>query len=98
MSSKVDLDTSEDRVLNLVHGMADTSPSLVFWTGYSFPVLVSAKYIQPWSVIISEDPRTRIFPRRWLGIDGEKVAEFWAAALKAVIGVLVFRPGIQQVC
>ncbi|KAG6814043.1 hypothetical protein H0H92_003893 [Tricholoma furcatifolium] len=47
-------------------------------------------------VLVSENPATRILPRRWLDISGRKVVDFWEAAVKAVMGVVVFRPGLTQ--
>lgn len=77
--------------------MITTSIPLLFWTGYSSLVLVSSAYLNAWAVTISENPATRIFPRRWLDIAGLKITDIWEAGLKATIGVIVFRPGISQV-
>jgi transcription factor C subunit 3 len=38
-----------------------------------------------------------MFPRRWLDIKGEKVPDIWQAAIRAVMGTIIFRPGILQV-
>jgi oxalate---CoA ligase len=81
----------------LIRGMLNSSPPLLIETGYSSAVLVSSLFLQPWTVIVSGSPRTRVFPRRWLDVIGVKVPEFWEAALRAVIGVIVFRPGVSQV-
>lgn len=75
-----------------------TTVPLVYWSGYSTPVLVSASFIGHWSVKVSESPVQRVFPRRWLDTEGRKIGEFWEAALKAVLGLVIFRPGISQVC
>jgi len=53
-------------------------------------------YLQAWTVLISENPRVRIFPRRWFDLAGKKVLNVWESALKAVVGVIAFRPGISQ--
>jgi len=80
----------------ILQRMTDASVPLIFWAGYTSLVLVSSAYLKSWSVIISQSPMTRIFPRRWFDISGRKIADLWAAATRAVIGVLVFRPGITQ--
>lgn len=77
--------------------MADASVPLVFWAGYTSPVLVSSAHLQNWSVVVSQNPTMKILPRRWFDISGRKIADLWAAATRAVIGILVFRPGITQV-
>lgn len=83
--------------MSVVERMTETSVPLLFWSGYSCATLFSAAYLREWSLLISEEPRVRIFPRRWLGLTGEKVLDVWDAALKAVVGLVVFRPGISQV-
>jgi hypothetical protein len=77
--------------------MTDASVPLLFWSGYSSLVLVWSGYLRSWTVLVSESPITRIFPRRWIDIAGLKIFDVWEAALRAVIGVIVFRPGISQV-
>lgn len=69
----------------------------LYWSGYDRPVLISANFIAKWSVTVCNDPLTRVFPRRWLDIRGAKVADYWQAALRAVMGLVIFRPGITQV-
>lgn len=69
----------------------------VFWTGYDSLVLVSAPYIAKWGVIVGQNPLVYVLPRRWLDISGHTVVDFWQAALRAVIGIVLFRPGIPQV-
>jgi hypothetical protein len=87
-----------DRVLTLVHRMTELSTPLLFWAGYSSSVLVSSMYLQAWTVLITEKPRVRIFPRRWFDLAGKKVPDVWESALRAVVGVVAFRPGVSQVC
>ena len=69
----------------------------VYWTGYESLVLVSARFIAKWSVIVAKDPICNLFPRRWLDIRGNRVSSFWQAALRAIMGLIIFRPGISQV-
>lgn len=38
----------------------------------------------------------RVFPRRWLDIHGHKMADVWVTARQAVMGIIVFHPGISQ--
>lgn len=87
-----------ERVLVLVCRMTESHAPLCFWAGYSTPVLVSSLYLQAWTAVISENPRTMVFPRRWFDLGGQKILDVWEAALKAVTGVVIFRPGISQVC
>lgn len=68
------------------------------WVGYNSTLLVSAAYAGSWTVALSQSPVFRIFPRRWLDIFGKKVLDVWEAALRAVIGAIVSRPGLSQVC
>lgn len=77
--------------------MVEASIPQVYWTGYESLVLVSAHFIAKWSVIVAKDPMYSLFPRRWLDIKGNKVPSFWHAALRSVMGSVIFRPGISQV-
>lgn len=81
----------------ITNQMAEADMPQIYWTGYDSLVLISAHVVAKWSVIVSEDPLTYMFPRRWLDIRGVKVPDFWQAALRAVMGLVVFRPGIPQV-
>ncbi|KAI0067924.1 hypothetical protein BV25DRAFT_1819394 [Artomyces pyxidatus] len=83
-------------VAAVVDQLMDSTPPLVFCAGYSSLVLVSAYYADAWTVTVCETPCARILPRRWLDISGLKVPEIWEAALRAVIGAVVYRPGIAQ--
>ncbi|KAF9015475.1 hypothetical protein BDQ17DRAFT_1386204 [Cyathus striatus] len=81
---------------SLIQRMTECEIPLLFWVGYSTIKLVSATYARHWTVLISEKPVMRIFPRRWLDIEGRKVTDFWEAAVRAVMSTVVFRPGISQ--
>lgn len=37
-------------------------------------------------------------PRRWTDINGSQVPEVWEAGLGAVMGMILSRPAITQVC
>ncbi|KAF8973686.1 hypothetical protein BDZ97DRAFT_1648315 [Flammula alnicola] len=76
--------------------MVEADSPQIYWAGYDSLVLISAHVVAKWSVVVSEDPLINVFPRRWLDIRGIKVADFWQAALRAVMGLVVFRPGISQ--
>ena len=91
------MNAPRDVVMSIIERMTETSVPLLFWSGYSCAMLFSAVYLREWSVLISVEPQVRIFPRRWLGLVGEKVLDVWDAALKAVVGLVIFRPGISQV-
>lgn len=76
-------------------------------------VLVSAHFLSYWTVVIrgpqdlqeiegsgaviATAPLALIFPRRWLDVHGRRIAEIWEAACRAVMGIVIFRPGITQV-
>ncbi|KAF8526018.1 hypothetical protein BU17DRAFT_41424 [Hysterangium stoloniferum] len=68
---------------------------LCYWLGYSHPVLVSWRYVKDWTVSIPGPRPKFIFPRRWINIKGERMEEIWNAALRAVVGILIIRPGIS---
>ena len=76
--------------------MDDPTP-LVVLVGHSRPLVVGARQSAAWTVTVSEEPRMNVLPRRWLDVRGAKVRETWRAAMRAVIGILVFRPGVSQV-
>lgn len=86
-----------EHILALVHRMTQLSNPLLFWTGYMSSILVSSMYLRAWTVLVSENPPVRIFPRRWFDLTGTKVPDVWESGLKAVVGVITFRPGISQV-
>jgi len=69
----------------------------IHWAGYESLVLISARHVAKWSVTVSQTPLVNLFPRRWLDIRGQKVADFWQAAVRAVMSCVIFRPGISQV-
>lgn len=87
---------SNGQHLSVVKKLTESSVPLLFWAGYSTLVLVSSAYLKNWSVLVSESPPIRHFPRRWLDISGLKIVDFWETALRAVLGVIIFRPGISQ--
>ncbi len=81
-----------------IQKMTDGPLPLLYWMGYSSPlVLVSAAHIRPWTVTLPSELQYSIFPRRWIDISGAKLMEVWGAAVRAVIGTIVLRPGISQV-
>ncbi|KAF9056480.1 hypothetical protein BJ165DRAFT_1433822 [Panaeolus papilionaceus] len=86
----------ECRIPALVAHLSEGPVPQLYWSGYDRPVLISANFIAKWSVTVCNDPLTRVFPRRWLDIRGAKVADYWQAALRAVMGLVIFRPGITQ--
>ncbi|KAI0768599.1 hypothetical protein BD413DRAFT_563329 [Trametes elegans] len=48
------------------------------------------------SAVAKQRTKTLVFPRRWLDIYGRKLPEVWDAALRAVLGLVLLRPGISQ--
>ncbi|KAF7340022.1 B-block-TFIIIC domain-containing protein [Mycena venus] len=87
---------SNDAVYAAVQSMTECAVPLVFWAGYQSLVLVASSYLRAWTVQISTARMTRIFPRRWIDTTGSKVMDLWEAATRAVMGVLVFHPGVTQ--
>ncbi|KAF7320177.1 B-block-TFIIIC domain-containing protein [Mycena kentingensis (nom. inval.)] len=85
-----------DAIRRCIQLMTETSAPPLFWAGYLSLVLVSSAYLRAWSVQISTAPMTRVFPRRWLDMTGSRVVDRWVAATRAVMGMLVFHPGITQ--
>jgi hypothetical protein len=88
---------SRQCILDLVEKMTLTSPPILFWTNYNTPTLVSSDYSGSWSVILSDEPLTFVYPRRWLDLRGYKLDSAWSAALRAVVGVIFLHPGLNQV-
>ena len=70
---------------------------LIFCAGYATLLVASSAYARAWAVSVSAEPPMRVFPRRWIDIAGRKMGDVWDAALRAVIGTIVYRPGISQV-
>jgi hypothetical protein len=85
--------------MDLLQRMSQTSPPLILWVGYSAPVIVSSLRARAWTVEIARGPdlTTLALPRRWLDIHGGTIGGIWDAAVHAVMGIVVFRPGISQV-
>ncbi|KAJ7770882.1 hypothetical protein DFH07DRAFT_805534 [Mycena maculata] len=86
----------EDVLFAAVGKIAEWAVPPMFWAGYASLVLVASSHLRNWTVQISPQPLTRIFPRRWIDMSGSKVIDLWEAAARAVIGVLVFHPGVTQ--
>ncbi|KAJ7042665.1 hypothetical protein C8F04DRAFT_1390618 [Mycena alexandri] len=85
-----------DAVVAAVRQITECAVPPIFWAGYSALVLVASSYLRAWTVQISAEPMARIFPRRWIDMTGAKVMDLWDAATRAVMGVLVFHPGVTQ--
>jgi hypothetical protein len=88
---------SAETALTTLASLIDSPIPLVVLVGHTRPLVVSARQSVAWTVTVSEEPRINVLPRRWLDLRGVKMREAWRAAMRAVIGVLVFRPGISQV-
>ncbi|KAF8506874.1 hypothetical protein F5888DRAFT_45373 [Russula emetica] len=85
-----------ETALAALASLMDNPIPLVVPVGHSQPLVVDARQAVAWTVTVSEEPRINVFPRRWLDVKGGKVRETWRAAMRAVTGILVFRPGISQ--
>ncbi|KAL6299663.1 hypothetical protein BKA93DRAFT_741989 [Sparassis latifolia] len=90
--------SSNASFLSVGRRMTEASIPLACWTGYKSIVLVSSDSLDPWTVSVSnsQDSRTKLFPRRWLDISGKKISDLWDAALRAIVAVILSRPGITQ--
>ena len=88
---------SAETALSALASLMDNPIPLIVLVGHSRPLVVGARQSVAWSVAVSEEPRINVLPRRWLDVRGAKVRETWRAAMRAIIGILVFRPGISQV-
>jgi hypothetical protein len=84
-------------VLSALSSLMNNPIPLIVLVGHSRALVVSARHSGAWTVTVSEDPRMNVLPRRWLDMTGVKLRDTWRAALRAVIGTVVFRPGISQV-
>lgn len=94
---KTNLELPMTTLTPIIKRMTEAPIPLLMWMGYSSTLsLVSAWHVESWTAFISKDPVTRVFPRRWIDITGSRITEVWEAALRAVMGVIVFRPGIIQ--
>lgn len=86
-----------EAVLSTLSSLMNNSIPLVVLAGHSRALAVSARHSDAWTVTVSEEPRMNVLPRRWFDTTGVKLRDTWRAALRAVIGTIVFRPGISQV-
>lgn len=93
---KDSLNLTEIELFGIVHRLTDAPTPFLFWTGYNNIVIVHSTFLARWTVVVSDDPLTRSHPRRWYDINGCRVPGYWQAALRAVMGVVIFRPGITQ--
>lgn len=92
-------DISPNMISTVIDRLTGAAIPLAFWTGYTRIVLMSSEFLDVWSVPIprSEGGLIRVFPRRWLDIHGGELTETLEAAHKAVVSVILFKPGVTQV-
>ncbi|KAF6766510.1 hypothetical protein DFP72DRAFT_866743 [Ephemerocybe angulata] len=91
------LDQQQQLLPHVIQKLVDADTPLLYWVGYNYPQLVLGEHISSWTVVVSESPLCRVLPRRWLTIDGTKIRDYWQAALRAVMALIIFRPGVSQV-
>jgi transcription factor C subunit 3 len=89
--------SSTSEAISAARMLTSAEKPLCYWVGYNHPVLVSWRHVRDWTVSIPSPKPKLIFPRRWINIKGERIEEIWNAALRAVIGTLIIRPGISLV-
>ena len=82
-----------------MHSLHIMPTPLLHIVGYKAPLILSAKYVDQWSVMTKRDGEdlVKIFPRRWLDMWGCRIPEVWKSVLRAIMGELLLRPGISQV-
>ncbi|KAF8649735.1 hypothetical protein AX16_005506 [Volvariella volvacea WC 439] len=90
------LDLGQEEIQIVVGQMTDRTIPLCSWVGYEAVVLVSTSFLKPWTVVVSENPMIKILPRRWIDITGSKIVDVWEGALRAIMGIIIFHPGITQ--
>ncbi|KAI0786110.1 hypothetical protein C8Q75DRAFT_304194 [Abortiporus biennis] len=86
-----------DLVKTAILKLSTCTIPLLFWTGYSDIVLVSSNYASKWSVALSSGTESkRVVPKRWYDIHGRQIGEVWEAALRAVMSIILYKPGVSQ--
>lgn len=89
--------------MEIVKQLHSLAVPVVYTVGYHTSVLVSAKYVNSFTIILPQTRReespsiSKCFPRRWLDIKGNRITEVWEAALRSVVGLVHLRPGISHV-
>ncbi|KAH7092842.1 hypothetical protein BKA62DRAFT_722325 [Auriculariales sp. MPI-PUGE-AT-0066] len=76
---------------------------ILMWTGYDTARIVYCGHADTWTAALSrssgdgeQTTLARLWPRRWLDIQGRLTEESWQAAVRAVASVIQLRPGIPQ--
>lgn len=91
--------------MRLVEQLRSLPVPILYVVGYQASLLVSARHVTPWTITLPSMKRdeeqsrsiSKVFPRRWIDINGNRMTEVWEAALRAVIGHVHLRPGISHV-
>ncbi|KAL0071703.1 hypothetical protein AAF712_000625 [Marasmius tenuissimus] len=84
-----------DQLMPVLEKLVSESYPALYWVGYTTQLLVTPAYLKKWTVVVQEMPLMRTLPRRWVTTSGFKNMEIWEAGLRAVVGTVVFRPGIS---
>ncbi|EJD04259.1 uncharacterized protein FOMMEDRAFT_106841 [Fomitiporia mediterranea MF3/22] len=89
---------ADGSLASIIHQLHTSRVPRVYVTGYDSTFVVSAKYIGSWTITLpgEDGPLTKVFPRRWLDITGDRISMVWEAGLRAVVGLVHLRPGISQ--
>ncbi|CAL1696293.1 unnamed protein product [Somion occarium] len=90
--------SSPTAIAAAIDHLTNATIPLAFWSGYTKIVLVSSEFLKAWTapVLLSEGALTQVFPRRWLDINGRELADVLESAHRAVMGVILFKPGITE--
>lgn len=73
---------------------------LLFWTGYSAPILVASENLRDWTVPgrpSPANPAPMLLPRRWYDVHGDLIDRVWRGSLRCVVGWVWNRPGMSLV-
>jgi oxalate---CoA ligase len=80
--------------VSTIRSLTESKYPLAFWVGYTEARLVCTTQIQSWAVVLSD---RLILPLRWIDMQGNEIKDVWEAACRAVIGLVMMRPGISEV-
>ncbi|CCA73407.1 hypothetical protein PIIN_07361 [Serendipita indica DSM 11827] len=85
--------------------MMSSLPPLAFWSGYSESRFISSHYLSSYAVWLSEETteavqfntKRLVMPRRWIDLRGRMVISTWKSCVRAVVGLILLRPLVDQV-
>jgi hypothetical protein len=89
---------------SVIAKLTSSAPPLAFWSGYTASHLISARYLGHYCLPLgrsdgseeSQGSAHLVKPRRWVNLKGTTDENIWRSALRAVVGLLVLRPLMDQ--